>query len=427
MRAVFCSLILAVLQAQLYAQTVQPEADNAKAVFEKEVAVIRSNGVEATQQAEFEKVRTRYEQALRTLMKDLADAERIDEALAVRDIARAVVDMKQSDVVVVEEVIATVSSPSGNRPGRLRGFGRKAGMKPYTAMFDLSPLQQYEDYVDIAGDLNGLTFLRQNGDVLDHEGKIVGKGAVKIFPSGFLDKEGVYHSLAAKSVSLDVQPVMLSDGFAKRRLTVNPGGDLFASGEDYEKGLRKVPERARKGVRKIALFWETDNVLTANGDLIRWGKKGEIKVPETIQSGIATFSISRSNSAFVLTKSNDLLTLSGKPHGLWPGKAKNIITGGLMWAVLDMEDRWHVFFNQDKEPLGNEVETLEAVMNRSETIDVQFYLRNPGSKNPSRSSYALWIEDVGAPELNLEDVKELTGKPAGPKKPGVGFFGIPIE
>ena len=119
----------------------------------------------------------------------------------------------------------------------------------------------------------------------------------------------------------------------------------------------------------------------------------------------------------------------GAAHGGGPGwgKAKNIITGGLMWAVLDMEDRWHVFFNQKNGPLGNEVETLEAVMNRSETIDVQFYLRNPGWKNPSRSSYALWIEEVGAPELNLEDVKELTGKPAEPKKPGAGFFGIPIE
>lgn len=417
MRVLYFSLLLTVFQVSLFAQALPPAAVDAKSVFEKKVAAIRSSGDEAAQATKFEEVRSMYEQALRGLMEDLVSADQIDDALAVRDLAREVVDLKIFDVPGAGEVVASVPPATGDRAGRLRGFGRKSGMRPWGAMFDLSSLQQHEDYVDIAGNLHWLTFLRKNGEVLDHEGNVIGTGAVKIFPSGYLDRGGVYHSLGGSVDPPEVPSVLITRSFKNRRLTVNRNGELFATGSDYEQGLRQVPERALKGVKQVGFNWDNDNVLTTGGHLIRWNKKGELNVPETIKSGVAKISLTRYNCAFVLTENNDLLGLNGKPNNQWPGKARDIQTGGLLWAVQDMESRWHVFFNKSAGPSGDEVAALETVLNRSETIDVQFYLRNQGRKDWSRTSYALWIEEVGAPEV----------KPADPEKAGDGFFGIPIE
>lgn len=158
--------------------------------------------------------------------------------------------------------------------------------------------------------------------------------------------------------------------YFNRRLAINQNGDVIGWGGEYNDGSRSVPEPARKKVKQVAMFYDTDFALTEDGNLYRWSKKGLLDQSEKIRSNIEKISIF-AYTGFALSKSNDLYRLDGNLPQYWKEKARNVICRGELAAILSMDYRWNIFAHR-KTPMGNEIEVLGIVMNRPETIDVEF-------------------------------------------------------
>ncbi len=295
-------------------------------------------------------------------------------------------------------------------------------MLPPDRMLDLTALQKFEDFVDIAGNSSKLLFLRANGDVMNIEGEVLGNGGVKVFPRGYLDSAGVYHWIDSVEIPLAAQPPKSLAVVNKRKLAVSQEGNLIAWGDDYINGDRVIPARARTGVREVGIFREWDYAVTEKGELVRWKKGAEATPKDTVKSGVAEISTSTHNG-YVLSETNDVYHLNGERPKFWNEKTRGVMARGQMSAVQNMEGLWHVIKHVES---GDEVETLDVVLNRKETIDAEFYLNWANRKDKWRGSYVLWIEEVGAPELNI-NAKKPQSTTESPRKPGVSFFGIDAE
>ena len=97
-----------------------------------------------------------------------------------------------------------------------------------------------------------------------------------------------------------------------------------------------------------------------------------------------------------------------------------------MSAILSMDYRWNILAHR-KTPMENEIKVLEIVMNRPETIDVEFNLFYSDRKNNNTASYAVWIEGAGTPQLDVTNVKSLPAPLIAPRKSGTGFFGTELD
>jgi len=373
---------------------------NRKLARLREIYIEEESRIETETEKKFETLKSEYGRFLQTLQQNLTIAGKIEEAVLVRDEVKALRSVKLADFDEPESLSVPPAEETGKpRSGRVRGFGRLSGMEPWTARLDLAKLQKFDTFVDVAGDQARLLFLLENGDVLNLDGEVVGSGATKIFPSGYLDSSGQYQTLEEWSVPDDAQPLRDIAFMYDRVLGRNEKGETVAWGDAYTTGSRVIPERARQGIRRVAMNWDNEYVLTETGELIGWNDKGEFSVPSPIRTGVREISISRHHTTFVLTETNDLYHLNGTKPQDWTGKAQKATARGLMSAILDLEGKWHVFAGGD--PPGSELETLRTVLNRKETIDAEFFLKFPQKKDKFNSSYVVWVEENGAPEIDV--------------------------
>lgn len=404
------------------------EADAEGGEFEKlrGIYVSERAKIDEHRQTAFQAALAEYTQTLSALVKDFTKAGRIDDAVATQgalDAASSIALVNPPIARAEEKSIASVSAEP--RAGRLRGFGRTTLFKPAGAEFDFSKFEKYDDFVDIAGGQRDFLLLRENGDVLNERGETVGTNAESIIATGFIDRKGRYHTTAGLRFTESAQPLVSLDYTLEHGLALRNDGTLHGWKDEYETGKRKIPNVAKSDIVQIGCRRHDDWALNSKGDLFRWNIDGEAEVPSSIESGVARLATSNFHSAFVLTENNEVFDLEGNRPSSWRKDAKDVLSGGIMWAVLDMDDRWHAFVLEGNQPVANELEVLNAVLNRSETIDVAFHTY-PG-KDLYLSNYVLWIEDPNAPEFDFKDPKALKDAAESQRQPGVGFFGNPIE
>ncbi len=372
-----------------------------------------------------------YLATLEKIVKEFTKEGKIDEALAVRAEADTVAALVLKDFGKGKSSSPVAMESSGTGAGQVRGFGRLATSADNRDWvdFDLKVLEKYTDFVDVMGTPYVLNFRRANGDVLNQKGEVVGKNAKKLIASGslsgYVDGEGKYHVITDVDAPEEAQPVKSIQKFFNRRIGVKENGDVVAWGGEYNDGKRKVPAEAQKGIKQVAVFYDQDMALSESGVLYRWDHTGLVEHHERLRSNIEKISVF-SYTGYALSRDNDLYYLNGNLPPFWNEKAKNVICRGELTAILDMENRWHLFAYQ-KTPMGNELEVLGVVMNRPETIDVEFYLYYSARQNNNTASYAVWIEEPGTAQLNVKDVKSLPTAPATPRPPGTGFFGVELD
>lgn len=389
-------------------------------------------------QTDFEVLRAEFVAGLRKVMSDLTIAGELEKAILVRNEATEVSRKRLEDFMKTETEQAStpsklpfITKPGERRAGQIRGFGRLAATRERKEWvdFDLTPLQQYDDFVDVTGSPYLLFFLRSNGDVLNEKGEKVGQDAVKLIAEGslggYLDKEGKYQSIAEGDVPEETGPILAVKKFFNRKIALNQQGEVHAWGGEYDTGKRAVPQNARTGIKQLGIYYESEYALGEDGRLHRWNSDGAAEVPEPLREGISHISMF-SYSGVVLSRTGELFHPDGRRPPYWEKRARHATSRGEFTIIQDVEGRWHVFAFE-KIPMGNELEVLNTVMNRSTTIDVECSLYFSARNNANTASYAVWIEEVGTPEWDAESAQQLPNPAPVREGSGRNFFGIEIE
>ncbi|MDC0292033.1 hypothetical protein OAK81_01935 [Verrucomicrobiales bacterium] len=159
----------------------------------------------------------------------------------------------------------------------------------------------------------------------------MGQGAAKLVVSGstcgYIDAKGNFQAITDGGAPDEANPMKTMRKYFNRRLAINQNGDVIGWGGEYNDGSRSVPEPARKKVKQVAMFYDTDFALTEDGNLYRWSKKGLLDQSEKIRSNIENISIF-AYTGFALSKLNDLYRLDGNLPQYWKEKARNVICRG---------------------------------------------------------------------------------------------------